>query len=147
MSGSIGEQDRAGARRLIYDQIEQVRGDAGDLGDLGSRPRPVWMTLIRQMVVGAGVDAARDDDDQWRHRMLMVASLSVAAIEAHDQSRGLPIESEHTIPTEAPRFDPRCGSQGIDPDGHCQRCGLRVDPNDTETSCPPGFLVPDGSSR
>ena len=35
-------------------------------------------------------------------------------------------------------IDRQCGSQGVDADGHCTRCGL-VPESDTE--CPPGFLV------
>lgn len=34
-------------------------------------------------------------------------------------------------------FERRCGSQGVDRDGHCSRCGL-VPGHDQE--CPPGFL-------
>lgn len=37
-------------------------------------------------------------------------------------------------------FDPRCGSQGVDDDGHCVRCGLRVNQEILDESCPPGFL-------
>jgi hypothetical protein len=37
------------------------------------------------------------------------------------------------------KFDPRCGSQGVDGDGHCMRCGLRVH-EDADENCPPGFL-------
>lgn len=38
--------------------------------------------------------------------------------------------------------DPRCGSQGVDDDGHCIRCGLFVDADDDGrvAECPPGFL-------
>lgn len=34
--------------------------------------------------------------------------------------------------------DKQCGSQGIDSDGHCKRCGLIPD---EDTECPLGFLV------
>lgn len=33
--------------------------------------------------------------------------------------------------------DRACGSQGVDEDGHCKRCGL-IPGKDAE--CPPGFL-------
>lgn len=36
------------------------------------------------------------------------------------------------------RNNPQCGSQGVDDDGHCTRCGLRPDGC---SHCPPGFLV------
>jgi hypothetical protein len=37
----------------------------------------------------------------------------------------------------APKINPQCGSQGIDRDGHCARCGLTPS---TDDRCPPGFL-------
>jgi hypothetical protein len=36
-----------------------------------------------------------------------------------------------------PKINPQCGSQGLDDDGHCARCGLVPIVGDR---CPPGFL-------
>lgn len=44
--------------------------------------------------------------------------------------------------TRGTKDDPRCGSQGVDEDGHCVRCGLRVD-EEEPVDCPPGFLTTD----
>jgi hypothetical protein len=38
-----------------------------------------------------------------------------------------------------PRINPQCGSQGLDTDGHCGRCGLIPIMGE---HCPPGFLDP-----
>jgi len=38
-----------------------------------------------------------------------------------------------------PMINPQCGSQGLDNDGHCARCGLIPI---TGNHCPPGFLDP-----
>lgn len=51
----------------------------------------------------------------------------------------------HVNRTGAPVFvvtddDPRCGSQGIDDNGHCLRCGLVVYEEDGDVECPQGFL-------
>lgn len=136
-------KDRERTRRLIYDQIDQAPSSRHIRED-DDRPRPAWATLLRDAGSGLARVAHGVDGDQWRHCLIGVAALCVAAIEAHDRTQGMPIISEHTLPTETPSFDPRCGSQGIDEDGHCMRCGLRVHAGEPE-SCPPGFLTPDGS--
>lgn len=43
-----------------------------------------------------------------------------------------------------PTRDRRCGSQGLDADGHCIRCGLKPDEDviNDQPECPPGFLAP-----
>lgn len=51
-------------------------------------------------------------------------------------------ELRDAAPTPAARLEPTnrvCGSQGVDDDGHCLRCGLPVDQDCTE-ECPPGFF-------
>lgn len=42
--------------------------------------------------------------------------------------------------TGEPKINPQCGSQGLDDDGHCERCGLIPIMGE---HCPPGFLVED----
>ena len=56
--------------------------------------------------------AVPESDDCW-------AGWLASAIAAHDARR-------------------RCGSQGLDENGHCSRCGLI--PNAYSDECPPGFL-------
>ena len=41
-------------------------------------------------------------------------------------------------PSAQPRTNRRCGSQGVDDEGHCKRCGLV--PDGASVECPPGFL-------
>lgn len=120
-------------RRLIFEQLDAERSRQHDAGD-DHRPRAAWASMLGGHVSSATRAGNAGNDDEWRHRMLVIASLCVAAIEAHDRRASQPME---------PLEDPRCGSQGVDEDGHCTRCGLRPSGEDTEL-CPPGFLRSDG---
>lgn len=52
--------------------------------------------------------------------------------------RGAALRRTVTKP-DRPTINPQCGSQGLDDDGHCARCGLIPIMGD---HCPPGFLDP-----
>lgn len=52
-------------------------------------------------------------------------------------SRSYTREAAQRAANRGPKINPQCGSQGLDLDGHCARCGLIPIMGET---CPPGFL-------
>ncbi len=121
-------------RRLIFEQIDAERMRQHSGGD-DARPRAAWASMLGGHVSTATRAGNAGNDDEWRHRMIVIASLCVAAVEAHDRRASQPIE---------PLEDPRCGSQGVDAEGRCTRCGLAPFEDGDVVYCPPGFLRADG---
>jgi hypothetical protein len=52
-------------------------------------------------------------------------------------SRSYTRDAALRLRNKGPKINPQCGSQGLDADGHCARCGLIPITGD---HCPPGFL-------
>lgn len=115
-------------RRTIYQQIDYERSRQKDDLD-NSRPRAAWSSLLNEHVSRAIRAGNHGDPDEWRHRMLVIAALAVAAVEAHDRRR----ESEPIMPLT----NYICGSSGVDDAGLCVRCGLVPD---GVYLCPPGYI-------
>ncbi|HSN25117.1 MAG TPA: hypothetical protein VLT45_02495 [Kofleriaceae bacterium] len=76
-------------------------------------------------------------------RITTSAKAEVEAFVTHAvRAAGLAAIAEGRLPSLLPSAkadDPRCGSQGVDDDGHCVRCGL-MPVEDEGSNCPEGFL-------
>jgi hypothetical protein len=102
------------------------------------------------------LDAARESvadyiDKSPLIRRNVVTSLAAVPVETPTPPRNrytptgqtMKADPSFSFPTESSK-DRRCGSQGIDADGQCNRCGYPVDmdTNDDRPECPPAFLEP-----
>ena len=77
------------ARETIYAQIEAERRAQIAARRRDDLTRSAWLALIdehRQRAIKMK-KPSDDQSDEYRHRLVTIAALCVAAIEAHDQER------------------------------------------------------------
>lgn len=62
-----------------------MRARGGEVGRTFRLDRPTWLRLVDEHRIRATRHGA--DADEYRHELVVIAALAIAAIEAHDRGR------------------------------------------------------------
>jgi DNA-binding transcriptional ArsR family regulator len=121
---------------------KRIEGLVGKLGAKAKDEIRIALDVMEQQLA-SNVPFVVKQFQEATTRITTSAKAEVEAFVTHAvRAAGLAAIAEGRLPSLLPAAkpdDPRCGSQGVDDDGHCVRCGL-LPVEDEGSNCPEGFL-------